>query len=100
MNPTTERINHFKQSAATFWNERNKREQEGIIAQIAQQTVEGRQPIAAFDDQLDGEREELEQLLASAPSMDKPTYDAERLAALRDKINEGTVSPVVHAMFK
>ena len=38
MNPTTERINHLKQSAATFWNERNKREQNmlavGIVAVV------------------------------------------------------------------
>ncbi|MCJ8236702.1 hypothetical protein [Peteryoungia algae] len=30
--------------------------------------------------------------------MDKPISDAERLAALRDKINEDTVRTVIHAM--
>ena len=43
--------------------QRNKREQEGIIAQMSQRAAEGRRSIAAFDDQLDRldeEREELE----------------------------------------
>jgi general secretion pathway protein M len=35
MNATTERINHLKQSAATFWNERNKREQNMLAIGIA-----------------------------------------------------------------
>ncbi len=81
--------------------QRNKREQEGIIAQMSQRAAEGRRAIAAFDDQLDRldeEREELERQLASAPSMDKPVSDAERLATLRDEINEDTVRTVIHAM--
>lgn len=81
--------------------QRNKREQEGIIAQISQRAAEGRRAIAAFDDQLDRldeEREELERQLASAPSMDKPVSDAERLATLHDEINEDTVRTVIHAM--
>ncbi len=83
--------------------ERNRREQEGIVAQMSQRAAEGRRPIAALDDRLDRldrldeEREELERQLASAPSMDKPISDAERLAALRDEINEDTVRTVIHA---
>ncbi|MCJ8240630.1 recombinase family protein [Peteryoungia algae] len=81
--------------------ERNRREQEGIVAQMSQRAAEGRRPNAALDDRLDrldDEREALERQLASAPSMDKPVSDAERLAALRDEINEDTVRTVIHAM--
>ncbi|MFD1747129.1 hypothetical protein ACFSE1_16785 [Rhizobium helianthi] len=42
--------------------QRDKREQEGIIAQMSQRAAEGRRPIAAFDDQLDRLDEKGEEL--------------------------------------
>lgn len=80
---------------------RNRHEQEHIAAQMSQRAAEGRRPIPALDDRLnrlDEEREELERQLTNAPSMDKPVSYAERLATLRDEINEDTVPTVIHAM--